>query len=540
MYAGGFRLMNTPVLKRLFPSNLFEDEVVYKERVKRAHYFPYAGTILDHLVAGLSSDPLRVSFAEVDPATGVSTIDGEAEWWEQWVGDVKNEAEKLMGPGYEEDPDEDSQAEGGCSAHEFMLEVAREAEQTGCAWILVRLPDVVVDDEITSIADEEGAGLRDPYLCLCPAENIIDWHTDAAGELEWVLVREERTVRPTLRERRDRIEQTYTIWTRTGWLRYVVIFNPKSPPQDKDEIVITNQGSHPFEVVPFVRFVLPEGMWGMGKLHSLAREHFNKRCAMSWAEYKSLFPMLYEFLGAEDSNGMPIAQAQQDAGRAVNQIRAIGWTQVRGKDDRAEFVGPDNGAFTSARESCNDLMREMHRVMFSMGLSANMDSAAIKRSGDSKAEDNAATQVLLDALGTLIRSCLRQCLAMVARGRGERVPSYTVSGLEHFDTQGVVDAINELVLLLSAGPLKSPLFGELLYSRLYAKILGDGATQEQREEIRAQVQEQTSAEQILTEAMDEQMLKASKTPPGEEDGDEKPPPKKAERGPMVKAKKPFG
>ncbi len=70
LYAGGYRLLNTETMRRLFPANLFEDPQVYKERCARAHYFPYAGTILDHLVAGLSSDPLLVSFAIVDPENG--------------------------------------------------------------------------------------------------------------------------------------------------------------------------------------------------------------------------------------------------------------------------------------------------------------------------------------------------------------------------------------------------------------------------------------------------------------------------------------
>lgn len=549
LYAGGHRLFgNGKIVESLFPKNMFEDPEVYKERVKRAHYFPYPGTILDSLVAGLSSDPLRVSFAEENPEDGTRTLDAAAEWWEQFVGDVKNEAESLQGLDYEaalsDQSEEDSRAEGGCSAHEFMLEVAREAEQTRTAWILCELPEI--DDEeseqVDSVAAAEQLGMVDPYLCIIPAEHVIDWHEDARKELEWVLVRTERTLRPTLRSRRDTVEQTYTIWTRTGYLRYVVIFDPKKPPDDNQEIKVTKVGDHPFGVVPFVRFTLPEGMWGMGKLHSLAREHFNKRCAMAWAEYKSLFPMLYEYLGAEDSNGMPIAQAQQDAGRAVNQVRAIGWTQIRGKDDRAEFVGPAADAFNSARESCNDLMREMHRVMFSMGLSANMDSAALQRSGDSKAQDKAATEVLLDALGVLIRGCFRRCLALVARGRAERVPSYTCGGLEHFDAQGVLDAINEMVLLLSVGPIKSATAAELLYSRLYAKVLGEGATQEQLENIRSEVAEQVSAEQILAEAMNEAGKATADHTAANPGGDpeEEPPVKPPSKGkqPMYSSKKP--
>lgn len=265
--------------------------------------------------------------------------------------------------------------------------------------------------------------------------------------------------------------------------------------------------------VPFERLQLPEGLYAMGKLHSLAREHFNKRCAMSWAEYKSLFKVLYEFLGPEDDDKTAVADAQTDASRATNQIRGQGYTQVRGKDDRAEYVGPDPETFTAARESCNDAMREMHRVMFSMALSANMDSKALNRTAESKDKDEATTTVLLDAFGVMLRKFARRLFVLASLGRREAVPHAEISGMQDFDVESTTAVINEAVALYTGVPIKSALFNELYLDRTYATILGD-MTPDQRETMREQIREAISQEELMAEAM---AMSAMQPPLGDDD-----------------------
>jgi hypothetical protein len=502
LYAGGRRLLADPeVMKRLFRKNPYEDNDVYAERLARAHYFPYAGAILDQLVAGLGADPLNVSFAEEDDK-GKRTIDADGEWWERWVSDVTCDADEDDEES--EKPDDSEEREGGKPIHEFMLEIAREAEQTRSAWVLCTIEEYTgadADPEAPPTSAPKSDAM--PCLSLVRAENVIDWQYTSGRkpELEYVLTLEQRTVRSTLSARRNLIEQTYTLWTPTESVTYVVMYDPKQEPTDETEIKPTTFEPHPFGVVPFYRFELPEGVFGMGKMHSLAREHFNKRCAMSWAEYKSLFPILYEFLGSEGGTEMPVPSAQRDAGRATNQVRAQGWTQVRGKDDKAEWISPDPVAYTSARESCNDIMREMYRVMHSMAQSANMDAAALQRSGKSKEQDTASTEVVLDFLGSLLRRAARRLMRLAAKGVGKTLPPADVSGLEHFDAEGVVDAINEAVTLQNGLTIKSALFWELYLSRTVNKILGDRASQEQRETIRKQISEGLVQEQLMAEAM---------------------------------------
>lgn len=549
LYSGGPRLLANPeVMKRLFPAHGAENGKIYDERKARAHYYPYPGTICDHLLAGLGTDPLTLTFSETDPDTGAVSLDARAEWWERWVTDVTDEAERPADYGLEDEDLEDDD-EGGRSLHHFVVDALREALQTRTAWVLVDLPRVDDTLEVDSKLAEERAGLvADPYLCIVPAEQVIDWQCDARGKLEWAIVMTCESLRPSPKDRRSMIRHTYVVWNRERWLKYQIDYNPANVPPLETPMAPIDGAPHAFGRVPLERLALPEGLYAMGKLHSIAREHFNKRNAMSWAEFKSLYAVLYEFNAPEDKGGLPIAMAQQDASRSTSQIRGQGFTQLRGHEDDARYVGPDVAPFKEARESCNDAMREMHRVMFSMALSANMDNKALQRSGESKEKDNATTAVLLDALGTICRRFVRRLLVLAGLGRGEAPPPSTLSGGEQFDVVGTTDAIAEAVEFFNGVPQKSATATKLILARLYFKILGDGISQEQREAVLKEIEEQCSAEQLLLESgvMDGIAGNTNGAPgvPGEEpepddDGGEAPMPKPAPKGkrPMYDSKR---
>lgn len=541
LYAGGDRLLgDKSVLERLFRKHLHEDPKIYEERKARAHYYPYAGTIIDHLLAGLGTDALRVSFAVEDEETGERKLDPRAEWWERWVADVTDTAERPSDYGLDDEDDEDDD-EGGTTMHAFIVDVLREALQTRTAWVLADLPYVDPDAPMPAVDSKLAAekhGLADPYLCVVPAEQVIDWQTDDKGRLEWAIIMTQEQVRATPKDRRGIVRHTFVLWDADRWVKYQIDVDPQIPPSKETVVEIVDGNTHGFGRVPIERLVLPEGLFAMGKLHSLAREHFNKRCAMSWAEYKSLFAVLYEFLGPEDNNGMPVAMSQQDGGRATNQVRGQGWTQVRGKDDSAEFIGPDTAPFTEARESCNDAMREMHRVMFSMALSANMDKAALQRSGESKEADSATTAVLLDAFGKIARRFLRRLLVLAAVGRGEASPTCHVEGLEQFDVSGVASAIQEAVDFFNGIPVLSPTVRELALAKIYAKYLGD-TTPEQMVKIRAEIKEAISAEQMAIEGGLIPGVAPGGPAPKPGDKAELPEPDEDEEDPPAKEKKPM-
>ena len=520
LYAGGPRLLENPkLMERLFPKRNAEENWHYADRCQRAHYFPYAGSIIDHLVAGLGADPLSVQVDDSDDEGATLP-----EWWEDWAEDISPPGGKRQ------------------ALSEILVDAIREALITRQAWILVDLPQTPeegVEDAPESLLDQERRGLLNPYAIAIDPEYVIDWQLDQNGELEWALLCDAEHRRDDITQARGFVTKTFTLFDSEGWQRWRITYDPKRPPKPDSRVSFLDEGKHAFKRVPLVRIQLPEGLWAMGKLHNLAREHFNKRCAAANAEERSLAACLFEFLAPEEPGTQPISAAQQDPDRAVNQVRGPGWVQERGHLDSAAFIGPDSAPFAEARESCAQIMREMHRVMFSIALSVDMSSGAIKRSGESKSQDRAMSAVILKALGVILRSGARDVIELVQVVKGEF--DHRMSGVEKFDSVDIAAAVTEAVELLNGVPIKSATFKIAYLMRLYKLVMGDELTEAEIQEIKAELEAQISSEDMMLEAASMLGLGGgTEPPPGEDDDDdegdddETPEDRAAKRGKVVK------
>ncbi len=487
LYAGGPRLfLDDAVFKRLFPRNAFEAPDLYKERCSRAFYIAYPGEVIDNLVAGFAADPIRLTSGADENGDEVELPD----WWAAFNKDVSP-------PGGDEKP-------LGTFASEWLC----EAFQTRTAWALVDLPRAPVDaPPAQNRLEEEERGLVDPYVCLMPAECVVDWEEDEdTHELLWALCYWRSKRRESILDKRELITERWVLWTRDEWASYRATWHPDRPPAKHETVAQEDRGAHPFGKVPLVRLTLPEGMFAMGRMHTIAREHFNKRNAVAWGEYKALFAQLYEFLEgpmAQFNPAMsPVAGASiaQDDDRATNQIRGIGYTQVRARGDEAKYVGPDTSAFKISLESCSDLMRELHRVLFSMALSANMDAAALKRSGDSKEQDQVSIGVILTKCGEIVRDGVAQIRNMIARvvdNGQDDVDEITPTGGNEFDSASVSAAIEEAVAFLNGVPQRSPTFTKRYLYKTY-KLAGKGElSPEDLETIREELDTAITAESLM-------------------------------------------
>jgi hypothetical protein len=491
---------------RLFPPHNAEDPAIYKERVSRAFYFAYAGTIIDNIVAGLTHDPLSIA-----PEDDKSKEGGEAK-------ELDPDLSKFL---------EDVSPKRGKRQPlpVLMLEAIREALIAKCGWILVDLPQTPEEYVVESRLDQERAGLLEPYAIKIDAEWVIHWQDDTNGELEWATLCDSE-VRQDGFATEPYHRKTFTIYDRQGWVRYRLDFTPDNPPKADTPVPYLDEGAHPFDKVPLVRLKLPDGLWAMGKLESLAREHLNKRCAVAWAEYKSLFAVLYEFLAPEEVGIHPISQAQQDPDRAFSQVYGPGHSQERGHQDSAKYIGPDVAPFKEGRESCDQIMREMHRVFYSMALSANMDTAAIRRSGESKGKDDEKITIILKALGYFVREAVKDILELwkMASGNDGKDLGVRVTGGEKFDAVEVMKAIQEAVELMNGVPMKSPTFTKAFLFRLYKLVMGSELTDEELQQIREELEEAVSMEGVQLDdsmALQQMMEQAQNVPPdSDEDDDE--------------------
>lgn len=461
-YAGGEKLLaDESLMKEVFPPHLQEESFVYDERCKRAYYIPYAGEIVDAIVAALFGGQVTMS--------------------------SKPEADEF----YKDFHEDVSPPRGRkTSLNELLKQQLLTALLCRRAWTLVDLPDVPPDLEVDSFADEEQAGLLDAYACQVDPEMVLDWEETEDGELTWAVVLHRESRRDGIEECRDTVREEYTIYTAKDWKRYSIEFKTDKPPEDGAELAIMDEGPHSFGRVPLLRMDVSDGLWAMGKILPIAIAHFNLRNALSWAQYKSLFPVLASFLSEED----PINPATEDSNRDVNQKYGQGRIVRFGAKDRLEYIGPETAPFAISMQDLSGLRDEMHRVLHHMALSVENSAAALQRSAESKQIDQAATAVILRALGQVVREHVVCVLDMVRAGRGDGEVAWAVEGMDKFNDQSV-EAMVEQAETVDALHIPSATFQKRYAYQLARRLLGDNATEDDLEDIQDELELNVSNEE---------------------------------------------
>lgn len=484
LYAGGSRLFeDMALLREVFPRHRGEADDLYKERIARAFYVPYAGEIVDHLVAALFKQPIMMRLGDEDEAKSDPDDDGD--------GDAEEAAALSEVPEFYQDFQKDTSVPGGeaVSFNQLLKKQILNALTKQCSWTMVDLPALIGEDgQPVAFPDkqaEEAAGALDAYAVALENESVVDWKEDGAGNLEWVLVWTTTCEREDLWSSRDQVTQRWTYYDRDGWRAYALRHKVDEDIDEKRVVPLVAEGTYPFGRVPVVRLKLDDGLWAMDKLEGLAREHFNKRSGLAWGELQSLLPELYEFLGPEEGNGpVVVSEAQQDRTRAVSQRRGQGFVQVRGGQDKAQYIGPDSAPFREVRESCKDVRDEMHRVTHRMALAQDNSAAALGRSGESKAQDKAADAVVLVALGEKVRAHAEEVMNLVSLVRDDvdLVGEWNASGMEKFDNVSVSDMLKQ-ALDIDVLKIKSPTFLRRLWFMVCRTVLGDELTDEDKAKI---------------------------------------------------------
>lgn len=467
LYAGGRKLLrNKGLMENLFPQHRNESNTVYEERTRRAFYIDYPGEIIDFIVTGLMGHPIEV---ESDKSPD--------EFYERFSADSSPKGGKRQ------------------SFANLLREQILTALICRQAWTQVDFPSMDVAPETKR--EEEEVGAADAYAIRLDPSSVFDWEEDGTGELIWAKTCAETNDRPSVASSREMITRTYTVYTRDVWARYVARFKYDAPPEDEDMISLVDYGPHSFGRVPLVRLTLPEGLWAMNKLYSIAVEFFNKRCALSWAEFKTLFQERYEFEGPTDPlAGSPAIAEDED--RAFNQVRGVGYTQLRSSSDRVEYIGPDSTPFAHAAQSCMSLRDEMHRVTYQLALATEVGSAALNQSGDSKKENRVANAVVLAGLGEFLREHTISVYTMISDGRGEG-HVWTASGGSKFD---VVDTVAQIdgAEKLEGVDIPSPTFQQKYKYMIAKDVLGDEANEDDLKKIESELEKMFTMESVMAEA----------------------------------------
>ncbi len=488
LYAGGPKLLENPkLLTEIMPKHGAEEPNIYLERQKRAFYIPYPGSIVDKIVSELMSKPITFELENTTASSDDGGVSGQSDL---------DETEKSLPP-YYSDLIKNCNKPGGqkCSMNQFAREQIFTALQCKTAWALVDMPKAPVEGYPNRAEQDKAGGLK-AYICPIDPECVVDWEEREDGELEWVIVQDTIAKRKAITENRNMVTLRWRYFTPDAWAVYEFTYDKTKKaqgPADSDKAVLVDQGKHGFKRVPVRRMVLPDGLWAMGKLEAMARAHMNQRNALSWGQLKALFPV--PVLYVQDPN--PANPVTEDAGRA-NQVHAQGYMRVLAEKDRLEYFSPDAAPYQIAAEDLCTIRDEMHRVLHHMAMSVDNSGAALQRSADSKAIDQAAASVILRALGVFVREHLEELLNLVSTGRSDN-HRIAAKGMDNFDdvtlSQLVLDAVG-----ISTVSIPSAHFQKKFKLKIAKLALGADATEEDIELITEDLENGVTQDEFEAEA----------------------------------------
>ncbi len=422
---------------------------VYQERLNRAFYENYIGSIVDWYAATLfRREP-------------VISIEGD------------NETGRKFFSSFVEDCDRK-----GSNLSDFFRKQMLEALICGSSYTLVDFPRQ--HGKLRNRAEEEALGAANAYLVSYATDEIINWSTDERGEFDWVVIRTSQLRRQRLEDPEPLLETNWHYYDRQNFRSYRQLSKPGmfGTAQEVVPIELVDQGLHGLarlNRVPIFEIKLSDGMWLMNKAADVQLEHFNKSNALSWALTMGLF-------------AMPVVYSDKE----WNQIVGDSYYIQMGPDDKFGWAEPEGHVYEIAARNLDRLKDEIYRVCYLLAQAGHTSADGRQVSGLSKQRDFAITQEVLRGFGDTVKDVMRRVLLAVERAREDEL-SISVSGLDEFDIGDFSTEIEDARKLLDMGVGSSTLRRQI-YKKLAFKYLCD-ERQELKDTISREIDEWMAREQ---------------------------------------------
>jgi hypothetical protein len=438
LYAGGQQLKDNA--GEYLTRRQKEPLDVYSERLHRAFYENYVGSIIDWYAATLfRREPVLI-------------FDGDSDAGRRFLTDFCDDCDLR-----------------GTPITEFFRKCFINTLVGGASHILIDFPRA--DRVPVNRAEEDAAGLSRAYLLEYKAEELINWSNDENGHYEWVVLRR-RQRRQRDVERAEVVEETY--WYYFDKREYRVYRKEQQGHEGQVELVA--QGLHGLAKVnrvPLFTIRVSEGLWLMNKAGQLQLEHFNKANALSWSITMGLF-------------AMPVIYSE----RAWNQIVGESYYIQLGPQDRFGWTEPEGRVYQIAAENLERLRDEIYRVCY-LTQAASEGLGSHPQSGLSKLRDFAITQEVLRSYGDTVKDTIRRILEAVCAAREDAI-TISTSGIDEFDIGDFATELKDAQTLLSLG-IESPTLRRQIFQKLAFKYLCD-VRQEVKDQIAREIEGQIEAE----------------------------------------------
>jgi hypothetical protein len=395
---------------------------VYSERVSRAFYENYIGSIIDWYAATLFRREPLLTYEGTDARA--------REFFNGFAMDCDLR---------------------GSTVSDFYRRQLVEALVSGRSYVVIDFPRT--SRPAGSRAEEEELGVSRGYLTDFPASAAINWQRDEHGEFEWVVLRSERLITESPNSTGWQTERSWTYYDKNEYTR----FRQTEADGKKGPIESVDKGMHGLAKigrVPVLEFTLGEGMWLMNKAASLQLEHFNKSNALSWALTMGLF-------------AMPVVYSDREWNQTVGESYYL----QLGQNDKFGWTEPEGHVYRIALENLDRLKEEIYRVCYLTHQAGGSMSKNSQMTGLSKQRDYLVTQEVLRGFGDRVKDHLRVVLKTLAEAREDRL-TVDVAGLDEFDIGDFSGELEDAERLLRLG-IPSKTLERQVQKKLALKYLCD-------------------------------------------------------------------
>ncbi len=433
LYSGGAQ-MKSKASSYLYRRHR-EPAEVYQERVTRAFYENYMGSIIDWYASTLfRREPILT------------------------VDDTNRRSSKYYFEFFE-DCDRN-----GSTITDFLRKRFIDALIFGKSFIALEFPKR--EASFSSRLEEETLGVDKGYLTAIHPTDVVNWEYTPEGKLTMLVVRLQG---PKSASPFDFNKQPsrYLIYTETEY------FIVEEEPVEDQKVRLIEHGPHSCSSesrVPVFDITISDGLWLMNKAAHLQLEHYNKSNALSW----SLGMALY---------ATPVVYSKKD------------WSTILGEsyyihldpEDKFGWTEPEGNVYRIAMENLARLQEEIYRTCYLMGQSRSWLSGSAQVSGNSKRADYQITQEVLRAYGDAVKDTLKRLLQTLIRVRKDDL-RISVSGLDEFEVGEFNEELDEAQKLLNLG-IESKTFRKQAFKKLAFKFLAD-INETTKENIAAEIEEQ--------------------------------------------------
>lgn len=384
LYKAGKHFNN--LISQFLLKNPTEQQQVYERRKKEAFYTGYVAEIVNSFSSNLFSSPFTVK--------------------------TDKDSDNFYGY-FKEDVDG-----AGTDFQDFMRERFKESLINKTSWWICEKE--ITDEPALSILEYKERGLDTYWIKSVEAHQVFDWDCHEDGQFSWIIIHDIKCSRANPRDPKVYVTETWRLYDKEFVETFQITYEQNRKPKDTDEITSLGKIQHGFDRIPIIQMDLPEGLWLVNQIAETQIQHFRLSNALSWAYKMTCYPMAIFKTDEADELKRDL---KMGAGNYV----------IMNTADEFEWVSPQANSYSEIRSQITSLKDEMHRVASQMALAVDNTSGNAGRSGESKYQDQLATEICLKAYGSIVKEAVEKTFELISDSRGDLDIKFSVEGMNKFN-----------------------------------------------------------------------------------------------------------